>query len=174
MRVLGIDPGSVCTGYGIVDRAGAESLLHVCHGSISPGDRLPLPERLLGISARLREIIEEFRPQAVSIESVFFAKNANSALILGQARGAALLTAAGSGLPVFEYPPASVKQAVTGYGRATKEQVRKMVRLLLKAGPPAGASDASDALAIAICHLNSCKGLRVKAGGAPVLTKRPV
>jgi len=174
LRVLGIDPGSLSTGYGAIDRAGANSFTYVCHGSISPGAGLPLTERLLGISAKLRELLETYRPEAVSIESMFFARNAQSAITLAQARGAALLTVAEFGIPVFEYPPTTVKQAVTGYGRATKEEVQKMVRILLKDRALSGKSDATDALAIAICHLNSHNpGLKIKGEGV-LKAKRPV
>ncbi|MBW7956658.1 MAG: crossover junction endodeoxyribonuclease RuvC [Deltaproteobacteria bacterium] len=172
--VLGIDPGSVSTGYGIVERKG-NALVRVCHGDISPGAGLPLSSRLLCISKRLREIIEEFRPEAVSLESVFYAKNARSAIILGQARGALLVTVAEFGIPVYEYSPSSVKQAVTGNGRAAKEDVQKMVGLLLKAGLIEGKKDATDALALAICHLNShSSGLRIKGEAALLSTRRTI
>lgn len=173
MRVLGIDPGSISTGFGIVERQGS-ALKYVCHGSISPGRNLPLTGRLLAISARLREITEAYRPDAVSMESVFFARNAKSAIVLGQARGAALLTIANCGVPVFEYPPTAIKQAVTGFGLAAKEEVQKMVRLLLKDNDIAGRSDATDALAIAICHLSSSKSLVVKGEAARLTLRRPV
>lgn len=156
MKVLGIDPGSINTGYGIVDKAG-NSLVHVCHGAISPGAGLTIAERLLKVSDGLVQIIEEHRPDAVSIESVFTAVNMKSAITLGQARGAALLSAAKFSLPVFEYAPSSVKLAVTGYGQATKEQVQKMVKLLLKSAEGFKKADASDALAIAICHIHTCR-----------------
>ncbi len=173
MRVLGIDPGSISTGFGVVDRQGS-ALKYVCHGNISPGRGLPLTGRLLAISARLREVMEAYRPDAVSIESVFFAKNARSAIVLGQARGAALLTVADCGVPVFEYPPTAIKQAVTGFGLAAKEDVQKMVRLLLKDNGIEGKSDATDALAIAICHLSSSKSLAVMGTSVRLNTRRPV
>ncbi len=172
--VLGIDPGSVSTGYGIVERKG-NALVRICHGDISPGAGLPLSSRLLFITKGLREIMEEFRPEAVSLESVFYAKNARSAITLGQARGALLVTVAEFGIPVYEYSPSSVKQAVTGNGRAAKEEVQKMVGLLLKAGLIAGKKDATDALALAICHLNShSAGLRVKGEAALLHTGRTI
>ena len=154
MRVLGIDPGSINTGYGIVDRGQNGSLVHICDGAISPGAGLPIAERLLKVSEGLREVIGEHKPDAVSIESVFFAKNVKSAITLGQARGAALLSAAQFGLPVFEYAPTAIKLAVTGYGQADKVQVQKMVALLLKSAESSKKADASDALAIAICHIH--------------------
>jgi len=112
-----------------------------------------LPERLLAISNALKGIIDQFRPDAMSIESVFFAKNVDSAIKLGEARGIPLLCAASSGVPVYEYAPRSIKQAVTGYGNATKEQVQKMVKMLLKTEARLK-PDAADALAIAICHIH--------------------
>lgn len=157
MKVLGIDPGSINTGYGIVGKGQGGSLVHICSGAISPGAGLPIAERLLKVSEGLCELIEEHRPDAVSIESVFTAVNVKSAIVLGQARGAALLSAARFSLPVFEYAPSSIKLAVTGYGQAAKEQVQKMVKLLLKSDEVFKKADASDALAIAICHIHSCR-----------------
>lgn len=173
MRVLGIDPGSISTGFGIVDRQGS-ALKYVCHGNISPGRNLPLTGRLLAISASLKEVMEAYRPDAVSMESVFFAKNAKSAIVLGQARGAALLTVANYGVPVFEYSPTVIKLSVTGFGLAAKEDVQKMVRLLLKDNGIAGKSDATDALAIAICHISSSKSLAVKGEASRLTLRRPV
>lgn len=173
MRVLGIDPGSINTGYGIVGKGPGGSLVKICAGSISPGASLPLAERLLKVSEGLAKVIEEHRPDAVSIESVFFAKNVKSAITLGQARGAALLSAARSSLPVFEYAPTAVKLAVTGYGQAEKAQVEKMVRVLLKSAESHAKADAFDALAIAICHIHSCRGplSAVKKQAGPVRTR---
>jgi crossover junction endodeoxyribonuclease RuvC len=154
LRILGIDPGSIHTGYGIVGRGPNGSLVHICDGAISPGAGLPIAERLLKVSEGLRDIIGVHKPDAVSIESIFFAKNVKSAITLGQARGAALLSAAQFGLPVFEYAPSAIKLAVTGYGQADKAQVQKMVKLLLKSTEGFKKTDASDALAIAICHIH--------------------
>ena len=156
MKVLGIDPGSVHTGYGIVGKGPGGSLVRICDGAISPGAGWTLAERLLKISDGLCELMELHKPDAVSVESIFFAKNVKSAITLGQARGAALLSAARFGLPVFEYAPTAVKLAVTGYGQAAKEQVGKMVKLLLKDTESFKKADASDALAIAICHIHHC------------------
>lgn len=172
MKVLGIDPGSLNTGYGIVGKGQGGALVHVCNGAISPGAGLPIAERLLKVSEGLSEVIEEHRPDAVSIESVFSAINVKSAITLGQARGAALLSAARFGLPVFEYAPSSVKLAVTGFGQATKEQVQKMVKLLLKSQEIFKKADASDALAIAICHIHSCRE-NVTAKRLPSASQRP-
>lgn len=172
MKVLGIDPGSINTGYGIVGKGPGSSLVHVCHGAISPGRGLTVAERLLRVSEGLEKIIEEHRPDAVSIESVFSAVNVKSALTLGQARGAALLSAARFGLPVFEYAPSSIKLAVTGYGQAAKEDVQKMIRLLLKNVEAFQKADASDALAIAICHIHSCREAGAKRPPAPARLPR--
>lgn len=156
MRILGIDPGSLIAGYGIVESGPGGRLIHVCEGQIKTGETRPLPERLLVISKELNSIIEAHGPEAVSIESLFYAKNFKSSVVLGHARGVALLSAASFGLPVFEYAPSAVKLAVTGYGNATKEQVQKMVKALLKTSQSFKA-DAADALAIAICHIHHCR-----------------
>ncbi len=154
MRVLGIDPGSLITGYGVVDKGKGGRLIHAGSGHVTLRPSSPLPERLLTISNALKGIIDEFKPDAMSIESIFFAKNVSSAIKLGEARGIPLLCAASSGLPVYEYSPRSIKQAVTGYGNATKEQVQKMVKMLLKTMVQPQ-SDAADALAVAICHIHN-------------------
>ncbi len=151
--VLGIDPGSRATGYGLVMRNG-QRLSAVAHGVIRPKAKAPLADRLETIFSGLVEQIERHGPVAAAVEEVFFSANARSALTLGQARGVALLAAAVKGLPVFEYTPSVVKNAVVGYGRAEKRQVQHMVRLILGL-PGAPAQDAADALAVAICHCNS-------------------
>ncbi len=156
MKILGIDPGSLTTGYGIVEKGAAGKLIHICNGQVSVSRCLNLPERLLEISKALNKIIDEYRPEAVSIESLFYAKNFKSSAILSHARGVALLSAASFGLPVFEYAPMAVKLAVTGYGNAEKVQVQKMVKTLLKT-PEELKADAADALAIAICHIHHCR-----------------
>lgn len=155
MRVLGIDPGSIVTGYGIVEMSG-NSYTHIASGDIKLKKTLSLPEKLLVISKGITDLIKDFAPESVGVESVFFAKNARSALILGQARGAVLLTIASMELEVFEYSPTEVKKAVTGHGRAAKEDMQKMMGLLL-GKDLLTSSDSADALAIAICHLNSVK-----------------
>ena len=156
MRVLGIDPGSNVTGYGIVEGQG-NSFAHIENGLIAPAGGLPLPRRLLAIHSGLSRLIEKYRPEAVAIENVFVSKNARSSLILGHARGVAMLAACQAGLDAAEYTPSQVKGAVTGSGRASKDQIQRMVRALLKL-PEVASEDASDALAVAICHLN-CAGL---------------
>ncbi len=156
MRVLGIDPGSLKSGYGLVDEQQGQ-LTVVDYGVIRTVPDTPLAQRLLLISARLQELIARHAPDEVAVEDVFVAKNAQSSLKLGQARGAILLTVAQAGLPVAEYTPLEVKQSVVGYGRADKEQVQQMVKVLLRLKEIPTPDDAADALAIAICHHHSVK-----------------
>jgi len=156
MRVFGIDPGSLKSGYGIVDSQGADLVL-VEYGVIRTGPNLSLAQRLLRISTRLEELLRQYAPQEVAVEDLFVAKNAKSSLKLGHARGAILLTAAQAGLEVVEYTPLEVKQSVVGYGRADKSQVQQMVKVLLKLREIPRPDDAADALAIAICHHHSAK-----------------
>ena len=152
MRILGIDPGSRLTGYGVVE-AGRGGPQYIACGCIR-SEHGELPERLGVIYRGVGEVIGEFAPTALAIEQVFVARNPDSALKLGQARGVAIAAAVAARLPVAEYAARSVKQAVTGTGGAPKEQVQQMVRLLLKL-PSAPRPDAADALAIAICHVNT-------------------
>ncbi len=155
MRVLGIDPGSRITGYGIVESVkGGSGLKYVCDGDIKTAASKELSGRLLIISTALRDVIEEYRPGAVSVESVFYSKNVKSTIVMSHVRGVALLAAAAYGIKVFEYSPTSVKLAVVGYGSAAKVQVQHMVKALLNV-PEAPSPDAADALAAAICHINS-------------------
>jgi len=144
----------VTSGYGIVEAVEGR-LHHVASGGFCPNARHALPERLLEIYQGLMHLIQEHRPQQVVLETQFFARNAQTALKLGQARGIALLAAAHHGLPVFEYSPAEIKQAVVGYGRAEKQQVQHMVRAILGLRTPLHPPDAADALAAAICHLHT-------------------
>jgi crossover junction endodeoxyribonuclease RuvC len=150
MRILGIDPGSRITGYGLVEKIG-NRLRHIDNGAIITDSKAPMPERLQVIYRQLNRIIDEYAPQAVAVERIFVAKNALSALKLGHARGVAMLAGVNAGLPVAEYSAVEVKNAVVGYGRAAKTQVQHMVRVLL-ALPEIAQEDASDALAVAICH----------------------
>ncbi|HXG89450.1 MAG TPA: crossover junction endodeoxyribonuclease RuvC [Vicinamibacterales bacterium] len=167
MRVFGIDPGSVRTGYGCVDSDGRRHRMVLC-GAVRAGDAGGFPDRLAVIHRELARIIAECRPQCVAIENVFHAANAQSALKLGHARGVAMLAAVEAGVPVIEYTPAEVKRAVVGYGRAEKIQVQQMVKLLLGLDVVPSPHDAADALAVAICHLHAGKGqpLRVAGRGA--------
>jgi len=153
MRVLGIDPGSRVTGYGIIDKEG-NRLIHVDNGAIFTDSHRDFPMRLQRIYRGLTQIISQYRPDAVAVENIFFATNVQSALKLGQARGAAIVAGVNAGLPVFEYTALQVKQAVVGHGRADKQQVQKMLKVLLNL-PEIAQEDASDALATAVCHAHS-------------------
>ncbi len=152
MLVLGVDPGSLVTGYGLVKKEGG-TLGYVAGGKISFPHPWPFHQRIHRIFSSLVEIIETYHPEEMSIEDIFFAKNVKSALKIGHVRGAALVAAVQCGVKVFEYTPLQIKQSVVGYGRATKEQVRSMVKLLLKLDTQFSL-DTSDALAVAICHHN--------------------
>jgi crossover junction endodeoxyribonuclease RuvC len=154
-RILGVDPGSRQTGFGVVDLTGNE-IRHVAHGTLKIASTtgkstIPLEDRLLLIYQELTRVIETHRPDILSIEKVFFAKNALSALKLGQARGAAILTAKIHGLKVVEYAPTEVKSAIVGHGRAEKEQVARMLEIML-GKLDFSSFDASDGLALAVCH----------------------
>lgn len=160
MRVLGIDPGSRITGYGLIDKEG-NRLIHVDNGAIFTDSHKDFPMRLQRIYRGLTEIIERYRPDAVAVENIFFATNVQSALKLGQARGAAIVAGVNAGLPVFEYTALQVKQAVVGHGRADKQQVQKMLKVLLNL-PEVAQEDASDALATAVCHAHSIGRLKAE------------
>jgi crossover junction endodeoxyribonuclease RuvC len=160
MRVLGIDCGTEYTGYGIVELAPAGKLTCLTSGAIKLSPREPLPLRLNRIYERLTELIHQHQPEQVAIEDVFYAVNVKSALKLGQVRGVAMLAAAAAGLHVAEYAPLSIKSSVVGYGRAEKHQVQQMVTRLLELQQPPEPMDASDALAIAICHLHTAATLQ--------------
>ena len=151
VRVLGIDPGTRVTGYGIVEPAG-RGLSYVCGGEIRPPQRRVLSERLLILSEEISNIIEQFRPTCVAIEGLYIARNVKSAMMLGHARGVVLACAAKYGMKVFEYSPSVVKQSITGYGNASKEQVKAMVRRLVD--HDVERADTADAVAVALCHLH--------------------
>jgi len=159
MRVLGIDCGTEYTGFGVVEMASSGRLQCLACGAIRLSTRDPLPSRLSLVYRRLEELIDAHQPDQVAIEDVFYALNAKSALKLGQVRGVAMLAAAVAGLEVAEYAPLSIKSAVVGYGRAEKHQVQQMVTRLLDLAEPPEPTDASDALAIAICHLHTAATL---------------
>jgi crossover junction endodeoxyribonuclease RuvC len=170
MRVLGIDPGSRFLGFGVVEGRGGR-VSHVGHGVLRLDGAAPLARRLQQIWVELKLVIEGFEPDVVAVEGVFTHKNARSALILGHARGVALLLAAQAGLDVFEYAPARVKKAVGAGGNDSKESVARMVKLQLALLEPIERADASDALAVALCHLHRSRGARASGGvtrpGAP-------
>lgn len=163
--MLGLDPGSLRTGFGIID-CDARGEVHVASGCVQVrGTNMAL--RLHQIHRRLVELVEEYRPDEVAIERVFIHRNPDSALKLGQARGAALTAAVAGGAAVFEYAPRAVKLAVVGHGGADKAQVAHMVQVLLSIGEPATA-DVSDALAIALCHAHARRSVgRLAAMGSP-------
>jgi crossover junction endodeoxyribonuclease RuvC len=153
MRTLGIDPGSRLLGFGVASRVG-NKLVHHAHGTLRFNTKIDVNERLVEIYHGVKALIQEHRPEHVAIEKVFFAKNVVSALKLGQARGAAILAITEAKIPLFEYSPNSIKQATVGFGHADKEQVAKMMTLMLGI-KTFETVDASDALAIAVCHLNT-------------------
>lgn len=153
MRILGIDPGSRATGYGLIEQQG-NRLIHLDNGAIFTRSEDELALRLQKIYRELSRLITEFRPESVAVEQVFMAKNPASALKLGHARGVALLAGVNAELPVAEYSALQVKSAVVGYGRAAKTQVQQMTRTLLNL-PEIAQEDAADALAVAICHAHS-------------------
>jgi len=156
MRVLGIDPGTLTSGYGIVAEED-HKLFHVVSGGISPSAKQPFPQRLKKIYEELVKIIAKHRPHVVVVEDIFVSKNIKSALKLGHARGVAVLAAMNAGLPVFEYSALEVKQAVVGNGKAEKKQVQLMVKALLDLQKAPHPADAADALAAAICHIHSSR-----------------
>ena len=162
MRVFGIDPGSDRTGYGCVDSDGRRHHLVKC-GAVRAGDAPTFPDQLSIIYRELSALLAEYRPECVAIENIFHAVNARSALKLGHARGVAMLAAAQAGLTVVEYTPAEIKRAVVGYGRAEKQQVQHMVKLLLGLAAVPSPHDAADALAVAICHVHSQTPVRALA-----------
>tara|TARA_B100001109_G_scaffold193573_1_gene160129 strand:+ start:21242 stop:21757 length:516 start_codon:yes stop_codon:yes gene_type:complete len=161
MIILGIDPGSRLTGFGVIRRIGQKTE-YIVSGCIRTGEG-ELPARLKKIFDGVTELIATYQPQEFAIEQVFMGKNADSALKLGQARGVAILAAVNQALPVAEYAPRTIKQAVVGRGGADKEQVQHMVQSLLKL-PGKPQADAADALAIAICHAHTSASLVTKAG----------
>jgi len=167
VKIFGIDPGSVRTGYGCVETDGSRHRIVVC-GAINTPALATFPEKLLIIHSRLAALIDECRPDCVAIENLFHATNVRSALKLGHARGVAMLAAVEAGLPVAEYTPAEIKRAVVGYGRAEKRQVQHMVKLILGLAVLPSPHDAADALAVAICHVHS----QLPAGIAPVPVTR--
>ncbi|MBU0483900.1 MAG: crossover junction endodeoxyribonuclease RuvC [Proteobacteria bacterium] len=156
-RILGIDPGSRVTGYGLIDKAG-DQLHFIACGVIKASLKMSFPDRLKEIHDGISEVILKHHPDRAAIEDVFVSVNPRSALKLGHARGVLILAAMQHGLPVAEFMPRVIKQAVAGYGQASKEQVQQMVRVMLSlsANP---SKDASDALAVAICHANHFKSI---------------
>ncbi|HOJ34540.1 MAG TPA: crossover junction endodeoxyribonuclease RuvC [Candidatus Hydrogenedentes bacterium] len=153
MRVLGFDPGTATTGYGIVERRGTR-LRHIAHGCILTAAHLHFSERLRLIYDEATALVAQFSPEAIAIEKIYFSRNVTTAISVAQARGVIALTASQAHVPISEYSPLEVKNAVVGYGKATKRQVQEMVRILLNLPEIPKPDDASDALALAICRLH--------------------
>lgn len=154
MYILGIDPGTAIMGYGLIDKQG-NRLIPLTYASWRTPADLPMPERLLMLYREMTAFIETYQPAQVAVEELFFNRNTTTAISVGQARGVILLAAAQAGIPVYEYTPLQVKQAVVGYGKADKKQVQQMVRALLGLNEVPKPDDTADALAIAICHAHS-------------------
>ena len=163
MRFLGIDPGTAITGYGVVDSLkGREKL--VGYGTIRTEAGLDMPTRLYRIKQELDQLLQEYLPQVVAVEEIFYNRNTKTVISVAQSRGVVLMTAAAAGLPVAEYTPLQVKQAVVGYGNADKRQVQLMVQRILAMPEMPRPDDAADALAIAICCLHSYRLARIIKG----------
>jgi crossover junction endodeoxyribonuclease RuvC len=163
VRVFGIDPGSERTGYGCIETDGSRHRIVMC-GAVGAPASASFSEKLFEIHRRLGELLATCHADSVAIENIFYAANVRSALKLGHARGVAMLAAAQAGLTVVEYTPAEIKRAVVGYGRAEKQQVQHMVKLLLGLAAVPSPHDAADALAVAICHVHSQAPVRAMAG----------
>lgn len=157
MLILGLDPGTATTGYGVI-RVQGYKLSCVSYGVITTSPELMMPKRLEIIYNDLTEILKKYRPDQVAIEQLFFGRNTTTAITVGQSRGVLLLRLAQEGLPIYEYTPMQVKKALVGYGSAEKKQVQYMVQNVLKLEEIPKPDDAADALAIAICHRNSFSG----------------
>lgn len=170
MIILGIDPGSRLTGYGLIQKSGAESR-HVENGTLYLEKQGPYTRRLVYLYQEIQNLIRAFRPEALAIENIFYHKNPKSIQKLGEVRGVAILSGAELGLPVFEYTPLAVKKAVTGYGSASKEQMQRMIRTLLGLKDLAE-ENASDALAVALCHAHSFNRLTKASKDGKVRLRR--
>ena len=155
MRILGIDPGSHITGYGVIEKDG-NYLRHVIHGEVKPQKDSTLSAILISIHQQISKVITQTAPQAIALENIFYGKNVRSLIKQAQVRGVVIFAGADKGILIFEYAPLEVKKAVVGYGRAEKRQVQSMVKAILKL-PVLPTADAADALAAAICHANFLK-----------------
>jgi crossover junction endodeoxyribonuclease RuvC len=156
MRVLGFDPGTATTGYGVVEAKGSR-LHHIAHGIISTPPEQAFAERLKTIFLEAQRLLDAYLPDAASLEKIYFSQNVTTAISVAQARGVIAAAAALAGRPVTEFSPLEVKSAVVGYGKATKRQVQEMVKILLNLDALPKPDDAADALALAICHLHSAR-----------------
>lgn len=166
MIVLGIDPGTAITGWGVVREEADGRPRLVDFGTIQTAASTPLPQRLRQIFRQVTALIERFRPEAVAVEEIFFSKNVRTAMSVGQARGVILLAGALADRPVHGYTPLQVKQAISGYGGADKAQVQRMTALLLGLDAAPTPDDAADAIAVAVCHLHSARLQSLLAGQA--------
>ncbi len=164
MRILGIDPGTATTGYGVIEEDDKGNLVSIAYGTILTPANSRVEKRLLTIFNELNKIILLYNPNEAAVEKLFFYKNVTTAMAVGQARGVIVLALALAGLPVGEYTPLEVKQAVSGYGKADKQQVQQMVKALLDLEDIPKPDDAADALAVAICHNNSSRYSRFESG----------
>jgi crossover junction endodeoxyribonuclease RuvC len=172
--IVGVDPGIAVTGIGVI-RAEGSALHHVHSEAVAPPRKGPFEQRLLVIFRRVCEVLDQYRPDTVALEDIFFARNVKSAIKLAHVRGAVMAASADRGLPVFEYPPLSVKKAVVGVGQADKTQVQQMVKMLLGLEEAPSPLDVSDALAVAVCHANTSATLvRLDSDGdVPTAGRRP-
>ncbi|TYO97946.1 crossover junction endodeoxyribonuclease RuvC [Desulfallas thermosapovorans] len=157
MRVLGVDPGIAITGYGIVDYAG-NSFMPVTYGAIRSAADMQPHMRLYKLYNELTDLIVQYRPQCLAVEELFFNRNVRTAMSVGQARGVIILAAAQANLAVYEYTPLQVKQSVVGRGRADKQQVQYMIKIILNLPVIPRPDDVADALAVAVCHINNNSG----------------
>lgn len=154
MRILGIDPGIAIVGFGFIDKIGSK-LTPVQYGSIQTEAHTPDEERLLHVYEGMLQLIDRYKPDAVAFEKLFFNRNVTTAMSVSQARGVLILASVQRGLPLAEYTPMQVKQAIVGYGKAEKKQVQEMVRMFLKLSAVPKPDDVADALAVAVCHAHS-------------------
>lgn len=160
MRVCGVDPGTIHMGIGLVDLV-EDEVIHLTSTTLSAPSRMALWDRLGMIFTTVERLLDEWKPDAVAIEQPFAGKNVRSALAVGQAQAVAMIASARKGLPVATYSPTEVKQAVTDHGGSSKEQVREMVQVVLRLAEPPETTDAADALAVALCHVNAARAERL-------------
>ncbi|HOX28427.1 MAG TPA: crossover junction endodeoxyribonuclease RuvC [bacterium] len=171
MRVIGVDPGLADSGYGVVEERDRQ-LSVVEFSTISTSKDTPFPERLRLIHDEFTRVLREFQPEACAVEAIYFAKNAKSAFQVGHARAVFILCASLAGIPVFEYTPIQIKKALVGVGRAEKSQVQYMTKMVLRLEEPPWSDHAADALAVAICHINSSRFSAITGGQRVVYGRR--
>ena len=153
MKILGVDPGTIAMGYGVIESI-ADEITLIDYGALITSPRSPMGERLSYLYKQLSKIVSRYQPDAVAIEQPFVAKNVKSAMAIGRAQAVAILTAANKGIPTYEYAPTQIKQRVANYGASSKEQIQEAVRLQLGLSEVPQPNDAADALAVALCHLS--------------------